>query len=330
MNGVAFCLVGIPPRPDPRPPQPAGSEGASRSGRPASVRAGCSSPRGPWAPGPRLRGAGGDPRGPPAAWGSEDDAHQAPRRPRAPAPRPAPGSPPAAALVGSAVWRVKRAGAAGWRWERAVGVDCSAPEPRCLWLPCLGHSDRRASGPRRARLPLGPRDGCSPGRPLPWRGPRTLLLHKSLQDGFGFTLRHFIVYPPESAVHCSLKEEENGGRGGGPSPRHRLEPMDTIFVKNVKDDGPAHRAGLRTGDRLVKVNGESVVGKTYSQVIALIQNSDDTLELSIMPKDEDILQLVSPALLSELKDPQGLGVRIHPCPWASFLHPCLWEAENRV
>ncbi|XP_032354555.1 LOW QUALITY PROTEIN: rho GTPase-activating protein 23 [Camelus ferus] len=145
--------------------------------------------------------------------------------------------------------------------------------------------------PRPPQLPLGPRDGCSPGRPLPWQGPRTLLLHKSLRDGFGFTLRHFIVYPPESAVHCSLKEEENGGRGGGPSPRHRLEPMDTIFVKNVKDDGPAHRAGLRTGDRLVKVNGESVIGKTYSQVIALIQNSDDTLELSIMPKDEDILQL---------------------------------------
>lgn len=113
--------------------------------------------------------------------------------------------------------------------------------------------------------------------------------------------------------------------------------MDTIFVKNVKEDGPAHRAGLRTGecpqhpslltssegslsclpvrmgglnagvretpishchpclvggfswgpqavlvlmygpapcpgDRLVKVNGESVIGKTYSQVIALIQN----------------------------------------------------------
>ncbi|KAB0398658.1 hypothetical protein E2I00_013906, partial [Balaenoptera physalus] len=44
-------------------------------------------------------------------------------------------------------------------------------------------------------------------------------------------------------------------------------------------------------DRLVKVNGESIIGKTYSQVIALIQNSDDTLELSIMPKDEDILQL---------------------------------------
>uniref|UniRef100_A0AAY3ZVS1 Rho GTPase-activating protein 23-like n=1 Tax=Denticeps clupeoides TaxID=299321 RepID=A0AAY3ZVS1_9TELE len=67
--------------------------------------------------------------------------------------------------------------------------------------------------------------------------------------------------------------------------------MDTIFVKSVRDKGPAHQAGLSTGDRLVKVNGESVLGKTYSQVIALIQNSDSALELSIMPKDEDVLQL---------------------------------------
>lgn len=29
---------------------------------------------------------------------------------------------------------------------------------------------------------------------------------------------------------------------------------------------------LSLGDRLVKVNGESVIGKTYSQVIGLIQN----------------------------------------------------------
>uniref|UniRef100_A0A672NBW7 Rho GTPase activating protein 21 n=1 Tax=Sinocyclocheilus grahami TaxID=75366 RepID=A0A672NBW7_SINGR len=67
--------------------------------------------------------------------------------------------------------------------------------------------------------------------------------------------------------------------------------MDTIFVKQVKEGGPAHGAGLCTGDRIVKVNGESIIGKTYSQVIALIQNSDTSLELCVMPKDEDILQL---------------------------------------
>ncbi|XP_072507836.1 rho GTPase-activating protein 21 isoform X2 [Notamacropus eugenii] len=122
-----------------------------------------------------------------------------------------------------------------------------------------------------------------------WPGPKTVLLKRTSQ-GFGFTLRHFIVYPPESAVHFSCKDEENGNRGG--KQRNRLEPMDTIFVKQVKEGGPAFEAGLCTGDRIIKVNGESVIGKTYSQVIALIQNSDTTLELSVMPKDEDILQVL--------------------------------------
>ncbi|XP_075443716.1 rho GTPase-activating protein 21 isoform X9 [Ascaphus truei] len=122
-----------------------------------------------------------------------------------------------------------------------------------------------------------------------WPGPKSVVLRRT-SEGFGFTLRHFIVYPPESAVQFSFKDEDNGNRGG--RPRNRLEPMDTIFVKQVKEGGPADGAGLCTGDRIIKVNGESVIGKTYSQVIALIQNSDSTLELSVMPKDEDILQLL--------------------------------------
>ncbi|XP_048407090.2 rho GTPase-activating protein 21-like isoform X1 [Stegostoma tigrinum] len=121
-----------------------------------------------------------------------------------------------------------------------------------------------------------------------WPGPKTISLRRNSQ-GFGFTLRHFIVYPPESVVHTNIKDEENGNKGG--QTRGKLEPMDTIFVKQVKEGGPAHGAGLCTGDRIVKVNGESIIGKTYSQVIALIQDSDSVLELCVMPKDEDILQL---------------------------------------
>lgn len=40
--------------------------------------------------------------------------------------------------------------------------------------------------------------------------------------------------------------------GAGP-PRSRLEPMDTIFVKNVREDSPAHQAGLRTGEQHAEV-----------------------------------------------------------------------------
>ncbi|XP_072307275.1 rho GTPase-activating protein 21a isoform X2 [Eucyclogobius newberryi] len=207
----------------------------------------------------------------------------------------------------------------GCPWARLAGVDGCLSEPYCLWFQLLaraywGEVEIGVSSPNctvswarlreasikncvrsRAKQKDGREqsEGSLLGSPVPeeepfsWPGPKILHLHRTSQ-GFGFTLRHFIVYPPESAVHNSLKDEENGSRG---RQRNRLEPMDTIFVKQVKEGGPAHGAGLCTGDRIVKVNGESIIGKTYSQVIALIQNSDASLELCVMPKDEDILQL---------------------------------------
>ena len=56
--------------------------------------------------------------------------------------------------------------------------------------------------------------------------------------GFGFTLRHFIVYPPED-------EGSNPAAEAIPSLK---EPMDTIFVKAVREGGPAFEAGLRVGE----------------------------------------------------------------------------------
>ncbi|KAJ8010114.1 hypothetical protein DPEC_G00071630 [Dallia pectoralis] len=204
-------------------------------------------------------------------------------------------------------------------WARLAGFEGCMSEPYCLWFQLLARAywgevelglrrktDRRVSwgrlrqaSRRNCRLSRAKQKdghfqsearGCPGGgeeEPFSWPGPKTLRLQRTSQ-GFGFTLRHFIVYPPESAMTSSLKDEDNGSRG---RQRNRLEPMDTIFVKQVKEGGPANGAGLCTGDRIVKVNGESIIGKTYSQVISLIQNSDTLLELCVMPKDEDILQL---------------------------------------
>ncbi|XP_023932056.1 rho GTPase-activating protein 23-like [Lingula anatina] len=126
-----------------------------------------------------------------------------------------------------------------------------------------------------------------------WAGPRTVAVPRT-ESGFGFTLRHFIVYPPESAVK-ELKGSENGGDTAVEDHKRKrtklssLEPMDTIFVKHVKAGGPAQLAGLNQGDRIVSVNGESVTGKTYSQVIALIQARSSVLLI----QDEPLLARMS-------------------------------------
>uniref|UniRef100_A0A671Z034 Rho GTPase activating protein 21 n=1 Tax=Sparus aurata TaxID=8175 RepID=A0A671Z034_SPAAU len=158
---------------------------------------------------------------------------------------------------------------------------------------CSGRDSVNASssnsshcGEQSISLPDSPAAQYQTEEEFSWPRPKTVLLRRTSQ-GFGFTLRHFIVYPPESTMHC-FPEEDHGRRG---RQRNRLEPMDTIFVKQVKEGGPAHGAGLCTGDRLVKVNGASIIGKAYCEVIALIQDSGEYLELCVMPKDEDILQL---------------------------------------
>ncbi|XP_026527911.1 rho GTPase-activating protein 21 isoform X2 [Notechis scutatus] len=51
---------------------------------------------------------------------------------------------------------------------------------------------------------------------LSWPGLKLIALRRS-PIGFGFTLRHFIVYPPESAIQISLKDEENGNKSGSSS-----------------------------------------------------------------------------------------------------------------
>ncbi|KRT85820.1 PDZ domain-containing protein, partial [Oryctes borbonicus] len=111
------------------------------------------------------------------------------------------------------------------------------------------------------------------------RGPRSLYIARR-DDSFGFTLRHFIVYPPDSSEFSG----RNAPTGG------QLQPMETIFVKQVVEGGPAEQAGLKKGDRLVAVNGLPVTDKPYSEVIQYIQRSPEYLHLLVISKEEDILQ----------------------------------------
>lgn len=122
-----------------------------------------------------------------------------------------------------------------------------------------------------------------------WHGLRTVVLEKG-PGGFGFTLRHFVVYPPDTVKAARLA-------GKHPTvvdptwDQHKQEAMDTIFVREVRPGSAADRAGLVTGDRIVSINGQSVTGRSYGQVIELIHKCGPSLQLLVVPKEDDILQL---------------------------------------
>lgn len=70
------------------------------------------------------------------------------------------------------------------------------------------------------------------------------------------------------------------------------EPMDTIFVKQVRANSPAAEAGLRTGDRVVSVDGTPTRGEQYASVVQRIQQAAPWLRLLVVSKEDDILQRV--------------------------------------
>lgn len=77
------------------------------------------------------------------------------------------------------------------------------------------------------------------------------------------------------------------------------EPMDTIFVKQVRTNSPAAEAGLRTGDRVVSVDGVPTRGEQYASVVQRIQQAGPWLRLLVVAKEDDILQRVSSHSISQ-------------------------------
>lgn len=124
-----------------------------------------------------------------------------------------------------------------------------------------------------------------------WHGVRTVVLQRSSpNEDLGFTLRHFVVYPPDA-----IKAARLAGKHPtvvDPSwDQHKQEAMDTIFVREVQPGSAADRAGLVTGDRIVSINGQPVTGRSYAQVIDLIKRGGLSVQLLVVPKEDDILQL---------------------------------------
>ncbi|MGC4099556.1 MAG: PDZ domain-containing protein [Nitrospira sp.] len=56
----------------------------------------------------------------------------------------------------------------------------------------------------------------------------------------------------------------------------RIGDAAILYVSRVHPEGPAHQAGLRPGNEVVSVDGTSVTGKSFEQVISMIRGEVGT------------------------------------------------------
>lgn len=62
------------------------------------------------------------------------------------------------------------------------------------------------------------------------------------------------------------------------------------YIGKVDEGSPAEAAGLRQGDRILEVNGETIANKTHKQVVELIKMlPGETKLLVVDPEDESFI-----------------------------------------
>ncbi|NXM03138.1 NHRF3 protein, partial [Tyrannus savana] len=75
------------------------------------------------------------------------------------------------------------------------------------------------------------------------------------------------------------------GSGGFGFSLNMIKHKPGLFISEVRNDGPADRAGVQNNDFLVEVNGVNVTSESYDKVVARIQNGGDRLTLLVCSKD---------------------------------------------
>lgn len=61
------------------------------------------------------------------------------------------------------------------------------------------------------------------------------------------------------------------------------------YIGKVDEGSPAEAAGLRQGDRILEVNGESIANKNHKQVVELIKTLPNETKLLVVDPDEDVV-----------------------------------------
>lgn len=82
---------------------------------------------------------------------------------------------------------------------------------------------------------------------------------------------------------CLLKKNSNGYGFN----LHSDKTKPGQYIRAVDEDSPAERGGLRPSDKIVQVNGASVVGMQHSDVVAAIKAGGDQVRLLVVDADAE-------------------------------------------
>lgn len=108
-------------------------------------------------------------------------------------------------------------------------------------------------------------------------------IYKAYVNAYGD--RYTVYYTAEE--YKSIQESSNGEYCGiGVAVRKNED--GTILVVEPYDDSPGKEAGMRADDLIISVNGESVLDKDISTVVALIKGEEGTtVDIEVMRKGND-------------------------------------------
>uniref|UniRef100_A0A1A8KZR6 Rho guanine nucleotide exchange factor (GEF) 12 n=1 Tax=Nothobranchius pienaari TaxID=704102 RepID=A0A1A8KZR6_9TELE len=106
---------------------------------------------------------------------------------------------------------------------------------------------------------------------------------------------------PESCglvQRCVIIQKDENGFG------FTVSGDNPVFVQLVKEDGAAMRAGVQTGDRIIKVNGTLVTQSNHTEVVKLIK-SGSYVALTVLGRPPGLAQIPLPEA-----EPDVFGVRV--------------------
>lgn len=129
------------------------------------------------------------------------------------------------------------------------------------------------------------------GAPPASAQPSDVLIHRKESEGFGFVIISSLNRPEAPATnretHSSIETPLRHGKSVVDSPRLALRPPAVPHkIGRIIEGSPADRsAKMKVGDRILAVNGQSIVNMPHGDIVKLIKDAGLSVTLRVIPQE---------------------------------------------